>query len=436
MKPVVQRIVIPIALAIFFVAALLVFTWWKIRSSALLNFTNVITEKAPIINNVAETLISNMNTAEVGGTIGTLREGELLAEQGRWSEALVLFEQVASEDESLLALRKVIQAELQLNQYDNAVETLAKLREAGAKPDDITLLQSVILVRTGKIQEAKTLLSESTESAQQLYGLMLVSIAEGNHQDAQKYSAQVITGNEPVLRNNAKIIANAYEEFALFPESTNSHLITLLARALAEVQECALSLPLITQVTATTPNYRDAWIVQGFCELQTEQHEKATRSFLTAYNIDPQKVAVQYFLGLSYYSSKQYQNAITFFEYALTNGFTPKNELHTFIARSAKQLGNMELALTHYSTLIESEPTEQNYADTIQAALYLQDAVQAYQKSTIMTQLFPKSANAYELLGLSAESLGNTNEAINAFTTAVQLDPERTISTQKLEELQ
>lgn len=430
-----QQWLIPVGFAVVCALVLIGFAWWQIRLAAVQNFAKNTETTTPLVQEQPDTNNSEP-VLQFGGTVGALRQGDLLAEQGRWSEALKLYTQVAAEEGGLLAIRKVAQAQLQLAQYDDAQQTIALLQKEGAKPADITLLQSIVLLRTGQLTEARTQLSSAEESPQKHYGLMLLAIAEGDHASAQQEAELVQDGSEPVLRNNAGVVQNAYEEYALFPESTDSHRITLLARALAQIQECALAEPLVTQVVGQTPNYRDAWIVKGFCELQLEQFTAAIGSYQTAYNLDPQKVETQYFLGLSYLYSEQYQNAITFFEYALTNGFTPKSELHRLITEAANELGNSELALTHLSSLIELEPTVEHFETYVQTALFLQRNAEAYEKALQMTRQFPESAVAYEQLGLSAEAMGNTSEAIQAYQEALRLDDDRTVSKERLEELQ
>jgi len=61
------------------------------------------------------------------------------------------------------------------------------------------------------------------------------------------------------------------------PRVREIHLLTLVSRALAQVQECELALPLLSQVTGIQDDYRDAWIVQGFCELSSERGPRSTR---------------------------------------------------------------------------------------------------------------------------------------------------------------
>jgi tetratricopeptide (TPR) repeat protein len=429
-----KRFSVPIGLAIFLVTLLLAVSWWQVRTSVLRHFIPSAIQQSEVKLTDSTAIPAKPNIA-IGGTVGTLREGDLLAEQGRWSEALVVYKAAVTEDSSLLALRKQMQAQLQLSKYDEAVETLAALRSAGAKSQDILLLQNIILLRTGKTEEAKKSLESAVESEQRQYGLLLLAIAQGDHNAAKVHASAVLGGTEPILRSNAQILLGAYEEYALFPESTNSHLITLLARALAEIQECTLALSLVPQVTASTPSYRDAWIVQGFCELQTEKYNKAIASYVAAYNIDPQKVPTQYFLGLSYYYNKEYQNAITFFEYALTNGFTPRSELHSLIANSAKKLGNSTLALTHFNALLELEPSEEHYIATIQTALYVQDSTLAYQKALAMVSAYPDSSNSYELLGMVQESMNNTTEAKESYRKALAIDGTRTLSKERAEAL-
>ncbi|KKW37071.1 MAG: hypothetical protein UY85_C0064G0005, partial [Candidatus Peribacteria bacterium GW2011_GWB1_54_5] len=178
-----------------------------------------------------------------------LRQGDLLALRGQWAEAQEEYEKAVDANGGLPALRKLAQAQLQRRDMNGVHSTLRQLKKAGAKTEDLLLLESIVALRTGELLETRRLLQNAEDSPQKHYGLALLSIIEGNHEQAQIELQEVINGWEPVLRSNARTIMAAYQEFALFEESLNIHLITLLARALAQVQECELALPLLVQVT-------------------------------------------------------------------------------------------------------------------------------------------------------------------------------------------
>lgn len=428
-----QRIALPIAFAVVTVVALIGFLWWELKQA-----TNTVLVPNHVIQQPSVPILPLQNAQrsnQVIGPITSLRQGDIYALEGNWTAAQAAYTQAVAEDGSLPVLRKLAQAQLQSRNYESAKKTIEKLAAQGASEPDIMLLNSIVLLRTGEIVAARQLLSTATDSPQAHYGLALLAIAEGNHTQAQAELVAVQAGYEPILRSKAQTIQAAYNEYALFPDSSDIHLITLLARSLSQVQECELALPLLVQVTSTKPDYRDAWIVQGYCELFTERTENAITSFQTAYNLDPQKTATQYFLGRAYYAREDFTNAITFFEYALGNGFTPASELYALIANAAEQTNNYTLAFAQYSKLLQSEKSAYNYKKYMQIGLRINEANTVYQIGLEATPAYPADIDILELFGLAALQIGNNNEAKRAFEQVIAAEPNRTVSKQQLESM-
>jgi len=234
----------------------------------------------------------------------------------------------------------------------------------------------------------------------------------------------------------ARTLQAAYDEFSLFPESPDIHLVTLLSRALAQVQECELALPLLVQVTQVQDDYRDAWIVQGYCELTTERFEQALASLERAYSLDPQKPEIQYFLARTYAAMADHQNAITFFEYALMNGFGPATEIRRRIALSALEVNNAELALEQYEELMkEEDATIEPYEGYVTTSLALGHVEQAYLHAQKAVERWPENGQAHELFGWAAMEAGQKEEAQQELEKALELNPYLTRAKEKLKDL-
>ena len=184
-------------------------------------------------------------------------------------------------------------------------------------------------------------------------------------------------------------------------------------------------------------DYRDAWIVQGYCELVTERFESALASFEQAYNIDPQKPEIQYFLARAYASMEQHQNAITFLEYSLVNGFEPKSEARRLIAREALSIGNTALALDQYEILAEDENAAiEIFSGLISASMALGNSDEAYMKAKEAVERWPADPRALELLGWVSMETGRKDEALSALQKALAINPEMKEAKKRLEELE
>ncbi|MDP7247068.1 MAG: tetratricopeptide repeat protein [Candidatus Peribacteraceae bacterium] len=428
------RIVVPVALAAFLSGLLVAFVWWQIGKS-----TNILEDPLSFLRPTIEsptTIIPDAPIDPRDKALLHMRQGDLFSIRGEWKEAQEEYEKAVKAKGGLPALRKLAQAQLQRREISGVRSTITKMRSAGARNEDLLLIESIVELRAGEFVKAQKILDEALDSPQKHYGLALLSIVQGNHNNAFQELDRVINGWDPVLRSYARTLKSAYDEYALFPEGSNLHLITLIARALAQSQECELALPLLVQVTNSMPDYRDAWIVQGYCELITERFEGALSSLESAYNIDPQKPEIQYFLARVYAALDQHSNAITFFEYALTNGFSPEIEIRRLIAEEALASSNLELALKQYEELTShNDAPFETYDGYITASLALGNGEEAYIKAKEATKRWPQHARAWELLGWTSMETNRDAEARDAFQRALSINPDMKSVEEKLVEL-
>ncbi len=431
-----SRILIPVSFAAFLSGLLVAFVWWQISES-----TSILEDPLSFLRtddsaDIAASVISDADIDPRDKALVHLRRGDLFAIRGEWKEAEEEYKKSVREKGGLPALRKLAQAQLQRREISSVRSTIAKMRSEGAREEDLLLLESIVELRAGEFVKAREILEKAADSPQKHYGLALLAVVQGSHTTAQEELEFVINGWEPVLRSYARTLQAAYDEFALFPEGSNLHLITLLARALAQAQECELSLPLLVQVTNAMSDYRDAWIVQGYCELVTERFEDSLVSMEAAYNLDPQKPEIQYFLARSYAALDQHANAITFFEYALTNGFEPQTEIRRLIAAEAIEIGNVSLALKQYEELLtDPEAPFETFEGYITTSLSLGNAEEAYLKAKEITERWPQHARGWELLGWASMETDRKAEARNAFQRALSINPDMDDVSEKLSEL-
>lgn len=430
------RILAPAIAALALAALFLLFLWWQ-----LLQATTRVGEEARRVVPRGEDFPSPLGTE---GPIDAsdrallhVRQGDLLALQGEWAEAQEEYERAVDAGGSLVALRKLAQAQLQRRDLEGARATIRALRQEGARAEDLLLLESIVALRTGELVRAREILEgAAADSPQKHYGLALLAIVQGSHAAAKQDLQTVLGGWDPVLRTYARTLLAAYDEYALFPGSPEIHLVTLLSRALAQVQECELALPLLVQVLQEQDDYRDAWIVQGTCELVTERTEGALASFERAYALDPEKPEIQYFLARTYAELGDHRNAITFLQYALTNGFEPEIEVRKLLAREAVEAGDSALELAQYEALLGMENTDLTiFEKYITLTITLGKNAEAYSVARTASEKFPSEAKAWELLGWASDVSNRKDEARSALGKALELDPSLQSARDRLEKL-
>jgi tetratricopeptide (TPR) repeat protein len=428
------RIIAPVLFAFVCAAVLVAFLWWQLtQSTQMLQQVPSVDTTTDMRSATSETL-SPVDPRD--RALFALRQGDILALRGHWNEAEEQYALAVEADGGLPALRKLAQAQLQRRNMTGVRSTIQLMKKKGARSEDLLLLESIVSLRQGELVDAKKLLENAEDSPQKFYGLALLSMIEGDHSAAQDALTKVVSGWEPVLRSNARTLIAAYQEFQLFPESQNIHLITLLSRALAQVQECELALPLLIQVTQSKDNYRDAWIVQGYCELVTERANQALASLEQAYNLDPQKPETQYFLGRAYSDTADYANAVTYFQYALINGFQPESEVRRHLAETTQISGNLAQAAEQYFLLTQlPDATLESFYGSVSTSIAQKKYEDAFSVATSALKTFPEDASAYELLGWAAQELGRTEDARTALRKALEINPYLESAKKRLEVL-
>lgn len=420
------RVLTPILAAFLLTAAVLSYAWWQlnITQESLQRRVRALTEQQDQVA-VSGSGTTTPEPVDGGDVILIhLRQGDLLALQGNWGGAEKEYQASVDAGGGISALRKLAQAQMQRREIEKVKATIQELRRLGAKSEDLLLLETLVDLRTGEMVKAEQILVAAADSPQKAYSMALMMIVRGRHDEAKQELQSALNGWDPALRAYARTLMAAYDEFALFPESKPLHLTTLLARALAQVQECELALPLLAQVVAEQDDYRDAWTVQGYCELTTERYPEALASFEKAYAIDPEKPEIQYFLGRTYMTLEQWKNASTFLQYALVNGFEPKKEARRRLGDVAEKIPDLPLALEQYRGLVtEPDADIAVFQKTVSLAIQTDKKEDAYQFAQSAVKKWPDMAQAQELLGWSAAETGRKDEAKAALEKALQLDP-------------
>ncbi len=430
-----RSLAVPAALALAAVALIGGFLFWQLDNArSLLQRTGTDTTESGSTLRPISPLPTPVERGDAALT--ALRAGDLLALRGEWADAEKEYTTAVEAGGGLTALRKLAQAQLQRRNVEAARRTLGTMRSAGARDEDLVLLESIIDLRSGSLDDARRLLTDAADSPQKHYGLGLLALVEARHDDARAALSTVLGGWEPTLRGYAKTLLAAYDEYDLFKGSPETHRQTLLARALADVGECELALPMLSSVLAVQDDYRDAWIVQGFCQLTTERTDEAKLSLERAYAIDPQKPEIQYFLARTFSKLGDHQAATTYLKYAIENGFAPLVEAKRLLAAEAFATGDATLALQQLDEIARADGAGIDaYADFVTAALGTGQKEEAYAMAQSAVAAHPDNAIAHDLLGWAAAETNRNDEARAELQKALELDPTLQSAQERLSDL-
>jgi len=423
------RILVPIVLAVVLSTGIGGIFFWQIKHSV------TVIESAFQGNTKEKTFLRSL----LGGrkalpTLGEgnqsealllLKQGELFEFRGEWKKAEEKYRLSTEAGGGILALKKLAAIQLQRRQYDTVSGTIDHLRNGGASNEDIQFLLGILALRQGKMQDALSAFRRIGDEPKGIYGQSLVSLAKGDHEEARALLIQAQASTDPTIRSYATVILEALSEYALFPQSDQSHLLALLSRALAETNECEVGLSLVKPVTEERSQYRDAWIVRGFCEFTTERTAEALTSLEHAYKLDPEKPEIQYFLARTYAALGDPQNAVTFLQYAILNGFEPQRDARELLAEYARELGQTELALEQYTIIAEkNDGGIAEYRRAIELGASSQThALEALSLAKQAEKKWPDDALVLALLAKASAAAGLPEDARKYAERSLAIDP-------------
>jgi len=250
-----------------------------------------------------------------------------------------------------------------------------------------------------------------------------------------------------------------YEEFDELAESKNAHLFAEISQALAQNDEAFLAREFADVAIKEDVTYIDAWILRGYSNLLIENYSGALEDLRYAYELDPIRPEVHYFLALALYESSKYDEAALFFEKALEYDFQFSEEVRwkllEIFARQKKYdqvielyqqllnydtepekftsavhtavdlLGQPEVALEFTQILIDKDPNNVFSINTHAWALIAND--QLDQAETLLAQakeIEPKNPRTFLNLGLLAETNQDSEAAKEAYLKAYELGKE------------
>jgi len=164
------RVWIPVAAAVLVAGSLLFVLWWKLSDTAA-KLKTEITSMIDLPSFQTEFVDEVTPVATGDRALLHLRKGDLLALRGEWNAAQAEYETAVEAGGGIGALRKLASAQLQRRDIPAVRTTIRRLKQEGARVEDLTLLESIVHMRTGELVKARELLEQSEESPQKHYGL-------------------------------------------------------------------------------------------------------------------------------------------------------------------------------------------------------------------------------------------------------------------------
>ena len=325
---------------------------------------------------------------------------------------------------------KLVKTHFELRNYKKALSNAEMVLQISPNHAETKFDMIRIYIKLSDFDTAKNLLetfpATQTPDPKVLYYQGLLSALFGNHELAQKYlKSAAVAARDPELSNNISLVLDSYEEFSFTSAAEELYLDELLARSFNKVGEYEMAIHLLKEVLRERGDLRDGWILLGFAYLNLEKYQFALTAFEKAYSLDSEWPTTQYFLGVTHKELGHFDDAIVFFNFALSNDFEPKLVIYRHLADLYFETQDYEKSAEAYEKVLEFSKDDVN-SFVRPVWLYL-DFIDEPQKALKLAETaalsFPDSAMSYNLLGWSYAGLGEDQKAEENLKRALELEP-------------
>lgn len=276
------------------------------------------------------------------------------------------------------------------------------------------------------MEEAKKILEPlSQENAELRYYQGIIFAYLKDYEKSKDDFVQALTFNpDDKLRDKIQKFINAYEEFAKNRGGVTIHLQALLAKALTEVEEQQIAIPMLNEVLKEKSNYIDAWTVLGYAYLKEEKYQDAIDALEESKKLAPEDAENTFFLGLAYYYAEKYDDALNNFNLALKNDYQPQALVKQKIAEIYVLKGEYDKGAQAYEDLVSLY--DKNIDLYIKPVwLYIEktnEPAKALTLAATAVEKYPEDAMAHNLLGWAQVANNNFSEGKNELLAAIKID--------------
>lgn len=257
---------------------------------------------------------------------------------------------------------------LQIRKWINEkkyTETLELLENATALPPDLKFYQASLLILKNENEAAKKILEK----------LQLLPVEQ---KDFQITEEGIVSQNKEKIDQVSDVFAKkvseflvAIEEFSVLKEGKNAHYFAKLSKILSENNEAILAKEFAETSIKEDISYIDAWILRGYAEFLIRDYENALMDFRHAYELDPIRPEIHYFLALSLYESKNYDEAALFFEKSLEYQFEFSEEVRWKLIEIFAQQKKFDQVLKLYEELLDYNTKPESFVSAVHTAVDL-----------------------------------------------------------------
>ncbi|OQY25845.1 MAG: hypothetical protein B6I34_01440 [Anaerolineaceae bacterium 4572_32.1] len=262
---------------------------------------------------------------------------------------------------------------------------------------------------------------ECWQSARYALGLLL---APKEPEQALHHLQIAAGGDDRAMADKAIILGADLQQIP--PDADPAHAAALLGQAYLRVEAWSLARRMLAQAVTAEPAYAEVRAYLGHAMDHLGQPAEAERQLLLAVRLAPAETLPRYLLGLHYRRHGKPGEAALQFRQALEQD-QRNAALYAELGKAWLAQHNYVDAEIAFRSAAELEPEHQGF-QLLLARFYVEQLIKVRSlglpAARKAVQLDPTDARAFDVLGWTYYLLGSPEQAENALSRAVALDPE------------
>ncbi len=185
--------------------------------------------------------------------------------------------------------------------------------------------------------------------------------------------------------------------------------------------EFAKALPYFNEAVKSDPKYAEAWYQVGYCYGVLGMHEEALGASSNAARLRPEWVETYINIGASSFALKRFDDAKNAYKRAIKLEPTDGN-LQYSLGLTYNRLGETAQEILAYRRAISLKPDFSIAIENLGVAYFKQKRYRDAIKTFENLQNYKSDSKTYNFLGESYLALNKTQNSIEAFNNAVNMD--------------
>ena len=381
--------------------------------------------------------------------LGRIRSAQGFLEQGQLSRAAIELSEAIAEHPKIIRPYVLLgEVHLRARDFGKIEGLITALQNKFPNAPEIDVLRARTFIAREEFQAAQKILksadTETLSPAMRFYQAVLDAL-QNNHTEARKLLTELkklpvqeplILDDEgvkeetmddaltPELAQKVDAFQKVYTQFDQFADGKDPHLFALLAKALAENDEPILARSFADVAIREDISYVDAWMLRGYSNFLLNNLPSAVEDLRHAYQLDPVRPEVEYFLALALEKSGAKTEAALFYEKLLTRDFPYKSEVRWKLISLLTEAKEIDRVIELYQEQAKEEPAPSKFISGLNTIInILHRPEDALEITATLLQKQPENVLALNLRAWALIETHQLTEAEMLLKKAEKLNP-------------